>query len=43
MGLIVWLPLTESINNQGTSGAIFKTNGAVKVDGGKIGACYQLD
>ena len=42
MGLIVWLPLTKDINNQGLDGSLsFSLNGLTQDVNGKLGKCYK--
>ena len=44
MGLILWLPLNGTIENQGLDGnAIITNNGATVNNEGKIGKCYAFD
>lgn len=44
MALQVWMPLTDSVNNQGLSNNItIENNGPVISNQGKIGSCYQFD
>lgn len=44
MALQVWMPLTDSVNNQGLSNNITtENNGPIISNQGKIGSCYQFD
>ena len=44
MSLVVWLPLINNIENQGTlSGLVITNNGAASATGGKLGNCYSFN
>lgn len=44
MSLLVWLPLTKDLRNQGINGATVINNGATySSTGGKLGGCYSFD
>ncbi len=43
MSLIVWLPLSGDLHNQGLSDLTVTNNGAIVNDNGKIGKCYQFN
>lgn len=43
MSLLVWLPLTQDLRNQGLSNVTVTNNGAIIDNNGKIGKCYYFD
>ena len=43
MSLQVWMPLINSVNNQGLGNIAIENNGAIINNQGKIGSCYQFD
>ena len=42
MSLLVWLPLTQDLRNQGLSNITVTNNGAIIDNNGKIGKCYSF-
>ena len=43
MALKLWLPLTHGLQNNGVSNIVATANGAVPVNTGKLGGCYNFD
>lgn len=43
MSLLVWLPLTRDLTQQGTSDITVSNNGAAIYNSGKLGKCYYFD
>ena len=42
MGLVVWLPLTKDLRQQGLSNVTVTNNGATFNSAGKLGGCYEF-
>lgn len=43
MSLLVWLPMTKDLSDQGLGGCTITNNGATLDNNGKLGKCYNFD